>query len=534
MSTSSSSRIFWLRWGSLGFLLLAPVLCWLVYYWWNRADLDPGQIFRIGVVSFWTTLACLVGLFVWFFGFSGLKAKGKLIGLGVLVLLAGAGWGAIDGLVLDGQLIPRPRFRWQPRPQDQLARYLETQTDPDGLPRIDLTVDPINDFPRYRGFLGDGVVRPTELLDMKWEKSKPKELWRHPCGGGFAGFVVAGNVAITVEQRDRDEVVVCYDRASGKQRWTHDYPASFKHPTGSGPRATPTIADGEVYSLGALGDLVCLEGATGTLRWSVNILTDCKAKSVAWAMTSSPLVVADLVIVNAGIDPNKNASQALVAYHRKDGTRAWAVGDKRAGYSSPQVATLAGRRQVLLFDAGGLGGYDLRTGEQLWQYAWETWEDMNIIQPLVIDDNRVFISSETTNGCAMLEITRAGSEFTVKAVWSNKYLGAKYANPVRMGNSIYGLSNGWLVCLDVNTGERRWRGKWYGQGQMLGVAGTLLIQSESGELVLVPADPKSYREIDRLRVFDAPRTWNTPALAGRQLFLRNDIEMVCYELPLRE
>jgi outer membrane protein assembly factor BamB len=190
---------------------------------------------------------------------------------------------------------------------------------------------------------------------------------------------------------------------------------------------------------------------------------------------------------------------------------------------------------VLLFDGGGIAGYDLKTGAELWQYPWEAFRDMNIAQPILPGDDRVFLSSEAgSGGCAMLKITRAGTEFRVEKLWESAYLAAKQANPVRMGNAIFGLHLGTLVCLDVDTGQRYWRGKWFGQGQILGVAGTLLIQSEQGELVAVAADRRRYQELGRMKVFAADRSWNTPALAGRYLFLRNDVEMACYELPVRE
>jgi outer membrane protein assembly factor BamB len=251
-------------------------------------------------------------------------------------------------------------------------------------------------------------------------------------------------------------------------------------------------------------------------------------------MTSSPLVVDDLVIVNAGVDPANNAGRALVAYARKDGKRVWGAGTHQAGYSSPVLATLQGRRQVLIFDAGGLAGHDLKTGEELWRHPWPAWQDMNITQPLLFDGDRVFISSQLSNGGAMLRVTRKGSAFGVEVVWESNQLATRQANPVRVRSHIFGLHNGSLVCLDAETGKRRWKGKEYGQGQLLAMPGALFIQSERGDLVLVADDPRRFRELGRMNAFADRRTWNTPALAGRHLFLRNDAEMACYELPLRE
>lgn len=503
-------------------------LLYALPFLWQAADLDPAPIGYMRMVGVLSVFVCAGWLFVWFFCFTIVPRPTKVKTFVFLALVVGSFTAALDEVVLNSELQPSFRFRWQKRPD------LAPPEEYEDRDRIDLTIDPVNDFPRYRGLMGDGIVRPTELLANTWEQNKPREVWRHACGGGFAGFVVAGNVVITLEQRGDDEAVVCYDRATGKQRWVHSYPALFKDPTGWGPRATPTLFDGEVYSLGAMGQLVCLEGTTGRPKWSVNILEDNEATVINWGMTSSPLIEDNLVIVNAGVDDKNNRGRAVVAYDRKTGQRVWGAGKHRAAYSSPLLATLAGKRQVLMFDAGGLTAYDPKNGDILWHHPWTTFQDQNIIQPLVLEEDRVFVSSEVNNGCAMLRIVRVKDGFKVEVLWENRNLAARQANPIRLGNSIYGLSNGALVCLDVRTGQRRWRGRSYGQGQILGVAGMLLIQSEQGDLVLVPANPERFRELGRFPVFPDRRTWNTPALAGRHLFLRNDLEMVCLELPLKE
>src|SRR5262249_25157216 len=153
-----------------------------------------------------------------------------------------------------------------------------------------------------------------------------------------------------------------------------------------------------------------------------------------------------LVIVNPGVAPDNNVERALVAYPRKGGKRVWASGKHRAGYSSPQLATLAGVEQVLLFDEGGLAGFDPKKGKELWRHPWTTFQDMNIIQPVVLSGGRVLISSEASNGCAMLRVTRKGKTFSVETLWDSKQLASKFSNPVTDGRSIFGMSSGWLVC----------------------------------------------------------------------------------------
>lgn len=496
------------------------------------ADLDPLYRGAVGWTALAAFLAGAIGLAVWFFFLSGLS---RPVRLGVLGLFIAAGVclaAAVADVAVTGYLGVVPRFRWQPDPQAEVERDRGAEKAT-ALPPLDLTIDPHGDFPRYRGLTGDGVVRSVELLANDWVAHPPKELWRRPCGGGFAGFAVAGNVAVTVEQRRAREVIACYDRATGAERWAYAYDAFFREPTGNGPRATPTIADGRVYSLGADGDLVCVDGATGKMVWHHNVLADSRATRVTWGMTSSPLVHGGRVIVNPGIDPADNAGMAVAAYDAKDGRRLWAAGAHAAGYSSALIGTVAGRDQVLIFDAGGLAGLSPEDGAELWRYEWKTFQDMNIIQPLALGSDRWLISSELSNGCALLKVKRSAGGFHVEPVWQNRYLGAKYANPVLLNETVFGLSNGTLVCLDARTGERLWRGRSYGHGQMLAVDGHLMVLGERGELALVAADRRAFRELGRVKALEG-RTWNTPALAGRQLFVRNDAEMACLELAARE
>jgi outer membrane protein assembly factor BamB len=522
----------WRRW-------ILPVVCLVLSAvalalpgLWRWSDLDQTPQSGLVLTGMVVAPLCWLIVVIWFFA-SGLARAVKLATGIVLLVFAGAAVAAVRHVDVDGNLRPILRFRWEPLPEDLLDRHREGTRANAALPPIDLE-DSIGDFPRYR--MGNGIVIPLEFLSTDWSENAPRLLWRQPCGGGYAGFAVAGNVAVTIEQRRQDESIVCYDRATGRERWVYSYPARFRDFTGDGPRATPTIHKGRVYSFGATGELVCLDGATGKKLWQRNAVADSKARVVIWGMSSSPLIVDDLglVIVNPGIDSSNNAGMALAAYRLDDGEPAWATGDHAAGYSSPQLVTLAGRRQVLLFDADGLGGHDPRSGKELWRHAWKTSLDMNIIQPLVLGGNRIFVSSEASNGCAMLGVSRQGGEFRTDVLWTNRSLASKFANPIALDGAIYGLSLGTLVCLDQQTGKRRWRGRYYGHGQLLAVSkDAVLVMSEPGYVALVAANVKEFHELTRLDVF-GDKTWNTPAVAGQQLFIRNDREMACFELPLRD
>ena len=264
------------------------------------------------------------------------------------------------------------------------------------------------------------------------------------------------------------------------------------------------------------------------------MLTDSHATKVRWGLSGSPLVVGNRVIVNAGINPADNTGEALAAYDRKAGKRLWAAGRCAAGYSSPQLSKLDGVEQILLFDAGGLAGFDPEHGTELWRHPWKTYNDMNSIQPLVVGDNEVFISSELMNGGAVLRVRhQADQDWTTEVVWKNRELCTKYANPVLVDDHLYGLRDGLLVCVEAKTGKLCWSGKRYGMGQLLAAEKKLIVVTDQGEIVLLAADASGPRELGRLEVFDY-KTWNTPALAGNQLFLRNERDMACVELPERK
>jgi outer membrane protein assembly factor BamB len=485
-----------------------------------------------------TSIAIELGIVVvavWFLFFSGFRIWTKLAGVLVVALLVAAVYGIPRRWEFTGKMMPIPIFRWQPDLQDQLKQRLAQRSgEVPTLVLADLTIGP-DDFPRYRGVHADGVA-PSLSVPTNWAQNPTREVWRTPVGWSYSGIAVAGKVAVTLEQREDDEAVVCYDRDTGKELWSYSYPALFKQARpmgGNGPRATPTIADGDVYSLGAMGDLVCLDGTNGKKRWAINIVNDNGAKVVQWGMTSSPLIVGDLVVVNAGINPDDNQKKAVVAYERKGGKKRWAEGEHLAGYSSPMLVKLGGFEQIVLFDVGGVAGIDPADGKELWRYPWKTWEDMNIIQPLILPGDRVFISSQKANGCALLQVKQSASGSSVEPLWTKtkRTMACLFANPVYHDGHIYGLTDGVLCSIKAANGERNWMGERAGSGQLILTGNTLLVQTEgTGEIIAVAADPAEYRELGRVKVFQGSRTWNTPALAGGRLYLRNHEEMVCLEL----
>ena len=425
-------------------------------------------------------------------------------------------------------------------PDTVLERHRREQTTA-GTASADLTEQP-GDYPAFRGPARDGVVAGP-ALSRDWSAHPPKEIWRQPVGGGYAAFSMANGFLVTIEQRRDKEVVACYEAATGREVWTRAWDTRFtENAGGDGPRATPTISGGDVFALGAKGRLVCLAGRDGAEKWSVETLEG--NNNIQWAMSGSPLVVGDLVIVNPGAQTEAAKGRAVRAYNRTTGKEVWAAGNNQAGYCSPQLATLGGHPQLLILDAVALSGHDLENGQELWRFSWPTFQGINVAQPIVVSDSTVFISAGYNVGGALVRVTRDGDRWTADEVWRTKtsVMRCKFASPVRRkdanGDFVYGLNDGILECVDLKTGKAVWkddrkpkRGEAFGNGQILLNDDLMVVLTEYGELALAEATPAEFRELGRLLALTkGKKTWNTPAMAGGRIYVRNEEEMACYDL----
>jgi outer membrane protein assembly factor BamB len=377
----------------------------------------------------------------------------------------------------------------------------------------------------YRGPNRDGRYEEAKVL-TSWPSSGLQEVWRQPVGGGYASFVVADGIAFTIEQRRQKEVVAAYNMQTGRELWTNEWDADFRESMGGdGPRATPTWHEGRIYALGATGELRSLDAKTGKASWSRNILKDNGAQNLEWGMSGSPLIVDDKVIVL----PGGTSGKSVAAYNRNTGQPVWqALNDKQA-YVSPMLAELAGKRHVVVVTSSRVVGLEARDGSIVWEYPWNTSMGINCSQPIVVSDNRLFISSGYGKGAALIELTRSGDNLSARTVWENTAMKNKFNSSVLHEGHIYGLDEGILTCVDVATGARKWKGGRYGYGQLLLASGHLIVLSDTGELALVKATPDQHTEVAKFSALEG-KTWNYPALAGGRLLVRNATHMACYNI----
>ena len=382
------------------------------------------------------------------------------------------------------------------------------------------------DWPGLRGSQRDGIIRGVRIA-TDWSKSPPVALWRRPIGPAWSSFAVRGDLLYTQEQRGDDEVVSCYTLTTGELVWRHRNAARFwESNAGAGPRATPTLSNGRVYTFGATGILNALDARDGSVVWSRDAASDTGTKIPGWGFASSPLVVGEVVIVAA--------AGTLAAYDLATGDPRWfgpAGGD---GYSSPHLVTIDGVAQILLLNGGGATSVVPADGTLLWQHRWPGG---SIVQPALAADGDVLIgsidSSASGMGTRRIAVAHGPSGWTVEERWTSTGLKSSFNDYVVHRGHAFGFDGSILASIDLEDGKRKWKGGRYGHGQLvlLSDQDLLLVLSEEGELALVAATPDQFTEIARFPAIEG-KTWNHPVLVGDVLLVRNGQEMAAFRLSL--
>jgi outer membrane protein assembly factor BamB len=396
---------------------------------------------------------------------------------------------------------------------------------PAALPAAPTAVEAAAEWPGFRGPNRDGIVRGVRI-ETDWSKSPPVAMWRRPIGPGWSSFAVRGNLLYTQEQRGDDEIVSCYNVTTGEPVWRHrDATRFWESNAGAGPRATPTVSNGRVYTFGATGIVNALNARSGSVVWSRNAASDTGASLPGWGFASSPLVVDDVVIVAA--------SGRLVAYDVATGKPRWISRSHGGSYSSPHLAAIDGVRQILLLNGAGAISVAPADGKVLWEHAWE---GSTMVQPALTADGGVLIS--TTGGAGgigtrRLAVAHGPGGWTVEERWTSNGLKPYFNDFVVHEGHAFGFDGSILACIDLADGKRNWKGGRYGNGQLVLLADQdlLLVLSEEGELALVSATPDKFTELARVPALEG-KTWNHPVLVGDVLLVRNGEEMAAFRLTL--
>jgi outer membrane protein assembly factor BamB len=385
------------------------------------------------------------------------------------------------------------------------------------------------DWPQFLGPTRNGNYSASDLSTV-FPKAGPPVIWKKPIGQGFSGPVVADGKLILFHRIGDKEIVECLDSATGKEIWRFDYPTHYRDDFGfdEGPRSTPSIASGRVYTFGAEGMLHCLDFATGKKLWAVDTQQQFDVRKGFFGAACSPLVEGRAVLLNVG----GTKPSGLVAFDRETGKVMWAVSRDEASYSSPMAATVGGTRTVFCFTRSGLVGVDPAGGNIRFEFPWRArmQASVNAATPLVVGDV-VFISSSYQTGAALLQVTGSA----IKKVWSSDdVLSNHYASSVAHNEYLYGYHGRQeqgpsLRCVQLQTGKVMWSVESFGAGTLTLAGEHLLVLKENGELLVAPATPKGFQPVAKAQVIPgAVRAY--PALAQGRLYVRNENNLVCVSL----
>jgi len=506
------------RWGGLVLMILVLASTPLFLH----ASIATGMM---GMMFIYYAIPVLSLAFVaWAVAGRRLAATPRRLSMVAVILLACGAWALVRTAGVTGEGTAQLAWRWTRTPEERLLA--RTADDPAALPAAPAVVETAAEWPGFRGPERDGVL-PGVRIETDWSASPPVELWRRPIGPGWSSFAVRGDFLYTQEQRGEHEVVACYDATTGEPVWQHRDPARFwESNAGAGPRATPTLQDGRVYTLGATGIVNALDARDGTVVWSRNAASDTGKKIPHWGFASSPLVVDDLVVVaTAGV---------LVAYDLETGEPRWFGPDGGWGYSSPHRVTIDGVEQILLLNGAGAISVAPSDGTLLWKHSWRS---DGIVQPALTADGDVLIGSGSGIGVEVgtrrIAIAHRSGGWTAEERWTSRGLKPYFNDFVVHEGHAFGFDGGILACIALEDGEREWKGGRYGHGQLvlLPDQDLLLVLSERGELALVGATAEGFTELARWPAIEG-KTWNHPALVDDLLLVRNGREMVAFRLAL--
>ena len=409
-------------------------------------------------------------------------------------------------------------LRWTKTPEQQLLAQASEETAAPANSPAPTTAE--SGWSGFRGPQRDSTVHGVRIK-TDWSAAPPVQLWRRPVGPAWSSFAVYNGRLYTQEQRGEEEIVACHDLSTGKPVWKHSDRARFyESNAGPGPRATPTLSNGRVYTQGATGIVNVLDAATGAVVWTRNAVNDTGAKVPGWGIAGSPLVVNDLVIVAA--------SGNLVAYDLASGKPRWQGPTGGSGYSSPQLVTINGVQQVVLLNSNGAISVSPADGKVLWEHKWE---GVPIVQPGMAPNGDLLLSVSESSGLRRLAVAQQSAGWTVQERWTTEDMNPWFNDFVVHNGHAYGFNGSSLVCVNLEDGKLKWKGKRYGFGQLilLPEQEVLLIMSEQGELALAKAASDQFTELGHFPALEG-KTWNHPVLVGDVLLVRNDHEMAAFRL----
>jgi outer membrane protein assembly factor BamB len=373
------------------------------------------------------------------------------------------------------------------------------------------------DWPRWRGPDLNGIS-PEKGWRAQWPAEGPRQLWKASVGTGFSSFAVSGGRVYTMGNVTNTDATFCLDARTGKVLWRHAYPCPLdpKNFEG-GPCATPTVAEGRVYTHSRRGDVFCLDAAKGTVIWSKNLNQELGLEIPNWGCASSVLIEGKLAVLNMG--------NAGVALDKQSGKVVWVSAKTAGAYATPVPLTIGRDRYLAIFSRQSLVLVKAADGREAWSYPWKTEYDVNAADPIVAGD-QLFICSGYNRGGTLLKVTAHSAE----KVWENKEMRNHFNSCVLWQGHLYGPDDSGLRCLAFDTGELKWAYREFGKGSLMLADGKLVALSERGDLIIAEATPTAFQPISQAKVLTG-KCWTTPVLANGHIYCRNAVgDVVCVDV----
>ena len=389
--------------------------------------------------------------------------------------------------------------------------------------------DAAGDWNQFRGPNRDNLSTETGLAG-EWPSGGPELLQTITgIGEGYSSVSLVGELMYTMGNVDGAEHVIALNRKTGEIVWKTRSGDIYRDGTGNGPRGTPTVSDGMVYSLGGNGDLTCSNANSGDVVWHQNILQEYGGGNIQWGISESVLIDDGKVICSPG---GKDAT--VVALDAKSGNVIWkskVPEQPQASYASPVVATIGKVKQYVIFTSKGICGVSAKDGEPLWGQNKSSNGVANCATPLIVD-NYVFSSSDYGTGAELVELKAQGKTVAATPVYFTKDMKNHHGGMVFLDGHVFGSSGDMLSCVELKTGKQTWHGEHGTKGSVVYADGKIVFRNEEGPVVLLAADTKEYRELGR---FDQPdrsnhAAWAHPVIADGKLYLRDMDKMLVYNL----
>ena len=369
-------------------------------------------------------------------------------------------------------------------------------------------------------------------LANSWPAEGPRQLWSRKLGEGYSGIAVEEGLLFTLVHRNNQEVVIALDASTGKTIWEYTYAITFlkemNMDKGVGPHSTPLVAGMWVFTVGATGQLHCLNKKTGHLIWSRDLYKEFNGTVLARGYSSSPIAYRDLVIVPVG-----GQQHGLMAFRQLDGSVAWKGQNFKNSHSSPILVRFAGQDQVVVLMHTVIAGIDPRSGELIWSLPHEVIGDHIVLTPLWGEDNLLFYSSAYNGGSRLLRLSQKDGKTCAEEIWFNNKMRVHHGNVIRIDNCIYGSSGDFgptfLTALDVRTGKVLWQERSLPKAMLLYADEKFIILDEDGVLSLANLDRQGLKLLSSAELLSS-KAWTPPSLVGTKLFVRDRMNLMALDL----